>query len=127
MLNIVGCEDGELDGTSDTIVSTEGSTLCLQPFSIHISLDGILVEIELHIHQFIANHIHVALEDDGVSILISWGGSLANQDVASLINYSLKVVALAKFLQVLNHVLLVLRRTRNLVDFSELLEHESRF
>ena len=85
------------------------------------------MKVELYVHQFVAYHIHVTLKDDGISILISRGSSLSNQYVASLINYSFQMMAFAKFLQKLNHVLLVLGRTRYLVDFSELLEHESRF
>ena len=127
MLDIVGSEDGKFDGTADTVVSTEGSTLCLQPFTVYIGLDGILMEVELYVYQFIANHIHVALEDDGISVLISRSCSLANENVSCFVNQSLELMAFAEFLQILNHVFLMLGRARYFVDFSELLKHESRF
>ncbi len=127
VLDVIGSEDGKLDGAADAVVGTQGRALGLEPFTIHVGLDGILVEVEIHIHQFVAHHIHVALQDDGLCVLVSWCGCLADQHISSLVNQSLKVMALAKFLQVLNHVLLVLGRARYLVDFSELLEHQSRF
>ena len=127
MLDVVAVEDGEFDGTTDTIISTKCCALRFHPLTIDIGLDGILVEIKLHIHEFVAYHIHVTLEDDGLSVLQASGGRLADDDVARLVNNSLQVVAFTKLLQVLNHLLLVLGRARNLVDFSKLLEHASRF
>ena len=108
MLDIIGSEDGEFNSATDTIISTEGGTLCLQPFTIYVGLDGILMEVELYIHQFVANHIHVALEDDSISVLISRSCSLANQNVSCFIDQSLKLVTFAKFLQVFYHVFLML-------------------
>ena len=61
MLNIVACQDSQLDGAAYTVVSAQCGSLSLEPFSINVSLNGVFVEVEIHIYQFITNHIHVAL------------------------------------------------------------------
>lgn len=74
VLNVVGIEDSELYGIADTVVGTEGSALGVHPLSVDISLDGILGEVEVDIDELIADHIHVALEDNGRLVLhaASW-------------------------------------------------------
>ena len=126
MLNIVACQDSQLDGAAYTVVSTEGSAFCLKPFSVYVSLDGVFVEIEINIYQFIANHVHVALQDDGFSMLVAWSGSFTDEHITGFIYQRFKLMSLSERFQKLNHVLLVLGRTRYFVDFCELLEHESR-
>ena len=126
MLNIVACQNSQFDGAANTVVSTEGSTLCLEPFAVYVSLDCIFVEVEIHIHQFVANHVHVTLQDDGFSVLVAWSGSFADEHITGFIYQRFELMRLTERFQKLNHVLLVLGRTRYFVDFCELLEHESR-
>ena len=127
MLDVVAIKDGQFDGTADTIVGTEGSTLSRQPFAVDVCLDGILVEIELHIDEFVAHHIHVALQDDGLAVLHPFGGRFADNHVARLVHISVESVTLTPVLEVVNHLLFALRRTRNLVNLCKLLEYYSRF
>ena len=127
MLDIVAGEDGQLDGTADTVVGTEGGSLCRQPFTVDIGLDGVLVEVERHVYQFVAHHIHVALQDHRLAVLHTLGGSLADQHVARLVNFRLQSVALAPVLQIRNHLLLALRRAGNFVNLRKLFEDNSRF
>ena len=126
MLNIVACQDSQLDGAAYTVVSTQCSAFCLKPFSVYVSLDGVFVEIEINIYQFIANHVHVALQDDGFSMLVAWSGSFTDEHITGFIYQRFELMSLSERFQKLNHVLLVLGRTRYFVDFCELLEHESR-
>ena len=60
------------------------------------------------VHQFIAHHIHVALQDNDFAIFEARSGWLADNYVACFIDFSLQVVAFAKLFQILNHLLLVL-------------------
>ena len=76
--DIVGSQDGQLDGATDAVVSTEGGTLCRQPLTVDIGLDGVLVEVELHIHKLVAHHIHVALQDHRLAVFHAFGGRLAD-------------------------------------------------
>ena len=126
MLNIVACQNCQLDGAAYTVVSTQCSAFCLKPFSVYVSLDGVFVEIEINIYQFIANHVHVALQDDGFSMLVAWSGSFTDEHITGFIYQRFELMSLSERFQKLNHVLLVLGRTRYFVDFCELLEHESR-
>ena len=126
MLNIVACQDSQLDGAAYAVVSTQCGSLSLEPFSIYVSLDGVFVEIEINIHQLITNHVHVALQDDGFSVLVAWSGCFADEHITCFIYQRFELVSLTERFQKLNHVLLVLGRTRYFVDFCELLEHESR-
>ena len=127
VLDIVRAEDGQFDSAADTVVGTEGGAFGRQPFTIHISLDGILVEIELHIDELVAHHVHVTLQDDGLPTLHTLGGRLADDHVACLVDLRLQAVALAPVLQVLNHLLFALRGTRNLVNLRKFGEDNSRF
>ena len=126
MFNIVACQDSQLDGAAYAVISTQCGSLSLEPFSIYVSLDGIFVEVEIHIHQFITNHIHVALQDDGFSVLVAWSSCFADEHITGFIYQRFELMSLTERFQKLNHVLLVLGRTRYFVDFCELLEHESR-
>ena len=126
MLNIVACQDSQLDGAAYTVVSTQCGSLSLEPFSVYVSLDGVFVEVEIHIHQLITNHVHVALQDDGFSVLVAWGGCFSDEHITGFIYQRFKLMSFTERFQKLNHVLLVLGRTRYFVDFCELLEHESR-
>ena len=82
--------------------------------------------IEINIYQFIANHVHVALQDDGFSMFVAWSGSFTDEHITGFIYQRFELMSLSERFQKLNHVLLVLGRTRYFVDFCELLEHESR-
>ena len=127
MLDVVAVEHCQLDGTTYTVVGTQCGTLGAQPFSVYISLDGILVKVELDIHQLVANHVHVALQDYRLAVLVAGGGGLAYQYVACLVDYSLETMVFTKLLEILNHLLLALGGAWNLIDFSKLLKHASRF
>ena len=127
VLDVVGVEDSQFDGTSNAVVGTQRGAFGLQPFSVHIGLNGVAVEIELHVHQFLAHHVHVALQHHGGAVLHAFCGRLANQHVASFVHFCCQSAAFAKLFQEGNHLLFTLRRARNLVDFCELLEHASRF
>src|SRR5574344_130650 len=61
MLYIIRCEYCQLHSIAYTVVGSKGSALSLQPFTIDISLNGIFVKIEIHVHQFVTDHIHVTL------------------------------------------------------------------
>ena len=95
MLNVVGLEYGQLNGTANAVVGTQRGALGAQPLAVDIGLDGIEVEVELHIHQLVAHHVHVALQDDGLALLVAWRGAFAYDDVTRLVDVRLQMVALA--------------------------------
>ena len=127
MLDVVAVEDGQLDGAANTVVCTESSALGCKPLAVNVGLDSICLEVDVNVYKLVAYHVHVALQTHHRSVLVALCGRLADDDVASLVYLVLKVALLGKLLKIINHLLLMLRRTRNLVDFSKLLEYASRF
>ena len=127
VLNIVAVEDSQFYRTANTVVSTKGSALSSQPFAIHVCLNSILVEVEVYVYQLVAHHIHVALQDNSLLVLISRSCRLADNHVACFVNVGFQAVALAKRLKIFYHLFLTLRWTRNLVDFSKMLKYKSWF
>ena len=69
MFDVVGSQQRQFHSTSNTIVGTQRRTLSCQPFTVDIRLDGVIVEVNLVVHQFVAHHIHVALQDGRLAIL----------------------------------------------------------
>ena len=123
MFNVVGLEDGQLDGAADTVVGTQRGAFGAQPLTIDISLDGILVEVEVHIDQLVAHHIHVALQNHRLTVLVAFGGRLADKHIACFVDFGLQLMALTPLLKVFNHLLFVLRRAGNFVNLCKLLEY----
>ena len=95
VLNIVTLQNGQLHRTTDTIVGTQRCPFSGQPLAVDIGLDGVGVKIDLVVHQFVADHIHVALQNDGLAVLHARGGCFADDDVARLVDLGVQSVALA--------------------------------
>ena len=108
VLNVVGTQDGNLHGTADTVISTQCSTFCLHPVSIHISLYGIVVEVELHIVVLLAHHVHVALQNQYRTVLHTRSGRLADDHIAYLVALGFQTKTTAYFQQVFHHLVLLL-------------------
>ena len=71
MLNVVGLENGQLDGTTNTVVGTQRGAFGAQPLAVNVGLDSIVVKVEVHIDQLVAHHIHVALQDNRLVLLVT--------------------------------------------------------
>ena len=87
MLDVVGIEDGQFDGAAYAVVGAEGGAFGCKPLAVDIGADGVVVEVELHVDQFVAHHVHVALQDDRLAVLIALGGWFADDDVARLVHF----------------------------------------
>ena len=127
MLDVIAVEDGQFDGTAYTVVSTQGGALCSQPLAVDIGADGISVEVELHIYELVAYHVHVALQDDGLPVFHARRSSLADNHVTRFVDFGVEIAALTPVLKILNHLLFALRRTRNFVNLRKLFEDNRRF
>ena len=86
VLDVFRRQQRQFHSTSDTVVGTQRGTLSGEPLTIDIGLDGVVVEIYLVVHEFVAHHIHVALQDDRLTVLHSLGGWFADDDVAGLVD-----------------------------------------
>ena len=127
VLDVVALQDGKLYGVADAVVGTQCGALGCEPFAVDIGLYGVLAEVEVHVNQLVAHHVHVALQDDGLLIFVAFGGRLSDNHVAGFVHFRFQSVAFAEVFQILNHLFLVLGRAGNGIDFSELLEYACGF
>ena len=87
VLDVVGSQQRQLHRTAYTVVGTQRGSLGGQPLAINIGLDGVVVEVYLVVHQLVAHHIHVALQDDRLAVFHTLGGWFADNDIACLIDF----------------------------------------
>ena len=95
MFDVVGSQQRQFHGASDTVISTQRRTLSCQPLAIDIGLDGIVIEINLVIHQFVTHHVHMTLQDNGLAVLHTLRSWFANDNIARFIHFGVQSVALA--------------------------------
>ena len=89
MFNIVAVQDSQFHRYADTVIGSQRSSLGTHPFSVNIRGDALLVEINLDIGQAITHHIHVALQNNRLAVLISRCCSLADNHVAHFVDFRL--------------------------------------
>ena len=121
--DVVAVQDGKLYGHAYAVVGAERRATGFQPLAIDISVYGVGLEIELNVNKLVAHHVHVALKNHGGARLVTGGGRLANQYVASGVHLCRKATGAAKVQQVGNHFLLVFRGAGDGVDLRKLLEY----
>ena len=108
MLNLIAVEDGKFHSATNTVVGTESSALGSEPFSVDIGLNGILVEVKIHIHQFVAHHIHVALQNHRLAVFHTLSGRLADNHITSFIHLGVEIMTLSPLAEIFNHFFLTL-------------------
>ena len=89
VLDVVAVENSQFDSASDAVVSTESCALSVEPFAVDISLDSVGVEVEVYVYEFVADHVHVALQDECRSVLVTLCSRLADYYVARLVGLGL--------------------------------------
>ena len=127
MLDVRGTEDGNLHGTANTVIGTQGCTLGLHPFAVHVCLNGIVLEVKLNIVVLLANHVHVTLQYNNRSVLHTRSGRLADDNIAYLVAHCLQTKTAAYLQQVLHHLVLLLGRTGNTVYLTKCFKNRSGF
>ena len=123
MLDVLRKQQCHFHSYTNTVVSTQCSSLGLHPLAVDIGLYGILLEIEIHILVLLANHIHMALEYHGLAVLITWCCSLSDDDVSGFVNLSLQSEAFAELAEKGYHLLFALRRAGYLIHLCKAVEH----
>ena len=126
MLYLVRFQNSHLHGHTDTVVSTKGCTFGTEPFTVNVSLDGIIVEIKVHILVLFANHIHVALQDYRFPVFIARCSRFADTNVSRFVHHGRQPQSFAKGFQESNHLFFTLGRTGNPVNFSKAIKHNTR-
>ena len=69
----------------------------------------------------------MALQDDGRIVLVAFRGRFTDEHVTRLIDMGLETMLFTEVAQILDHLLLVLGRTGNGIDFGKLLKNACRF
>ena len=123
MLDVGGFQQSHLHGHTDAIVGAKRGALCLHPLSVHVSLNGVLCEIECDVAVLLADHIHVTLQYDGLTVLHAGRGRLADDDVARFVASGVEVQFASEVEQEVDHLLFLFRRTGYLVHLCKALEY----
>ena len=123
VLNLIAVEDSQFDGATDTVVGTKSRALGSKPFTVNIRLNGILVEVKLYIHEFVAHHVHVALQDNRLTVFHTLGGWFTDNHVTRFIHLCVKIMTLSPLTEIINHFLLALGRAGDFVYSRKLLEY----
>ena len=127
VLHIVRSQHRQFGRHTDTIVGTQRSTLCLEPFSVDIRLNRILLKIVFRILILFADHIHMRLQNHCLQMLLARSRRFYNQYVSCLIHLILKSSCFRKIHQISPDLLLLFRRTGHLTDFFKIPEQDGRF
>ena len=117
--DVRGFQNGHLHRDTDTIVSSQGCAPCLEPFSFHIGLDGVSQKIVFNVSTFFADHVGVALQHNGGTVLVSRSGRFSDQHVAGFVHQGLQSQLLSKCFQEFNDALLVFGGAGHLIDACE--------
>src|SRR3712207_8568068 len=98
-------------------------TTLFRSFTIDISLDGVSVEVKLYIDKFVAHHVHVALQNNGGTILITRCGGFADNNVSGFVYFCFKIMFCSKLLEIFYHLLFMFGRAGDCIDNSKLLKY----
>ena len=78
MSNVVAVEQGQLHGATNTVVGTQRGAFGAKPFAVNVGLNGIVVKVEVDVHQFLTHHVHVALQNQRLAVLVTGRGAFAD-------------------------------------------------
>ena len=107
---------------TDTAVGTQRRTASTHPaLIIDICLNGVVLEVELHVRILLADHIHMCLQRHGRAVLVASRSGLAHHHVADCIALILNAVLLGKSHEPLYDLSLLLRGAGNLRNCIKLL------
>ena len=84
---------------TDTVIGSKRSTLSLEPLAVDPWLYGILCKVMLHIGALVTHHIHVTLQDNSLTVLISRSCRFLYKHVTHAVGNSLIAEALAELLE----------------------------
>ena len=104
VLDVARFEDGHLHGHADAVVCAEGSAACLHPVAVHVGLDGVVVEVKLHVGVLLAHHVEMALQHHGLHLLAARRGGLLDEHVAHGIDERFQPEAFAEGFEEVYHL-----------------------
>ena len=102
---------GHRQRDAQAVVGTERSALGRHPLAVDDGLDGVLEEIVHGVGGLLRDHVHMALKDDSLAVLVPGGGGNTHDHVAGLVGKCFDLVLLGPVEQILANNLLVLGRT----------------
>ena len=89
VLKVVALEHTHDGSHAHTVVRTERSALSVHPSVLDVGLNRISLEIMIAVGSLLWHHIHVSLQQRGLTVLIARGGRFAHDDIASSVLESL--------------------------------------
>ena len=123
VFHVVGREDGQCSGYSDTVVGSQGRSFGTYPLAVHYAADAFGIEVELRVGILLVYHVHVSLEDDDGRIFLARGGRFAENDVAHLIDGGIYLVFFSEFLEKFYGFGFLLRAARHGIEVLEIVPY----
>ena len=123
VFHVVGREDGQCSGYSDTVVGSQGRSFGTYPLAVHYAADAFGIEVELRVGILLVYHVHVSLEDDDGRIFLARGGRFAENDVAHLIDGGIYFVFFSEFLEKFYGFGFLLRAARHGIEVLEIVPY----
>ena len=92
---------------SNTVISTQGSSVCRDIIALYRKLKAILCKVMDYIRTFFTDHIHMTLENYSRSILISRGSGLVDHHIIHFILDILQSTILCELYQIITDLFCV--------------------
>ena len=76
---------GEHRGHAKSVVGTQCGAFGTDPVAIHPHANAFGVEVKIRVVVFLAYHVDMALQHDGLAVFHAGGGGFAHQDIAHFV------------------------------------------
>ena len=119
----VDCQHRQCGSHADPVVGAERRPLGTHPAVVDAGADRVVLEVERHVRIFLADHIHMRLENHRRTPFVTGRRRFADHDVARRVAPVLQSVLLRPAYQVVAYLLLLLRGPRYARDRLEFRPH----
>ncbi len=121
-IRVVGERHG--GGETDAVVGAEGRPYGANPVAVDLDLDALGHEVVIDVGVLLADHVEVALENDGLGILVALGGGHPDHHGSGRVLLNLVAVFRRPVLDVFGDLFFVFGRAGDLSDSVEVLPQE---
>ena len=114
-------------GHGDAVIAAERRSLCADVIAVDLQVQAFLLHIFRDAGILLADHVHMALQNDRLLVLIAFGSLFDDDHVVQFVLIDLKSAVLCKFHQVIADCLLMIGRSRDLCQILEKMKYGFRF
>ena len=100
-------------GNTVSVVTAEGGAACFQPAVFDIEVQRIFLKVVFNIIVLFADHVHMRLQDDGLTLLITGRSRLIDHDIPDMILLVRQVMGFCEGADIIADAFLVAGSARN--------------